>query len=257
MIRDEHPHVIATRTAWAQAGGRIVWGPVGATGYGPLPQQVYRRGVFGALGIVDGRLVFEGQRSHRADLSVPLAQIQRIGLVTVPVGAARLTRRRRALAVHFTEPDGWRVALLVPDDPGEVAATLSRECGLPLHDSGPARDDYGPAPAVRMQQDVYGAWSEDRAGILYLAPDRLLFDWRDELPLSALRRIDVIAADSLLERLRGRAGLLRIEYADAAGDFAVTGFAVPRAGAWAAAIRARASEPVPLQARRKKKREER
>lgn len=250
--RARYAHVIDTRTAWVRAGQRVHFGPVSAISYGPLPQRVYQGGVFGALGITDGRIVFSGLRNHRADIALPFADVRRLVLCTVRVHLApRITRSVRALALHYDTLDGWRVAVLVADDAQALALAISAHSGLPVHDGGSSAD-FGPMPAARMMQDVYGEWAEDRAGILYLAPDRLLFNWRDVIPLDAITRIDV------LHQAGEAAGLLRIEHkspddTSEAGKLAVTGFLVHQADAWADALRQRIDAPIPVFTGRKKK----
>ena len=235
--RARRAHIIDTRTAWVRAGQRVQFGPFGVVSFGLLPQRTYRDGLFGALGITDGRLVFDGHRDHRADLRLPLDHIQRVGLSTVPVRAGRRTSHQRALTVHHADADGWRVTTLLSDDPGAIAAALDRLCDCPIHDSGPDRDDFGPAEATRMWQDVYGDWTAERDGDLYLAPDRLIFDWRDAIPLATIRRIDVLTQGTWRDRLPAAEGLLRIEHAAPdAESFDVTGFVARRAEAWAAAL---------------------
>lgn len=246
-------HIINTRTAWVRAGQRVRYGPVVAIHFGTLPQRIYSGALFGALGITDRRLVFEGHRDHRSDLYLDLDRVRRIGLCSVPVRLNRAQVERRALHVHFEGPDGWRVATLVPDDPGEIAAALARECDLPVYDCGGDRDDFGPQEATRMIQGVYGDWQPDRDGTLYLAPDRLLFDWRDAIPLDAVQRLNVLVQGNWRDRLPGAEGLLRIEHRTPEDDAAVTGFVVRRADEWAAAIQARIDGMIPVQAGRKKK----
>ncbi|MCD4685476.1 MAG: hypothetical protein K8S97_06035 [Anaerolineae bacterium] len=253
--RARRAHVIDTRTAWMRAGQRVHFGPVGAVSCGPLPRMVYRDGVFGALGVTDGRVVFEGHRDHRVDFALPFDRLCRLMLCTVSVRVTPGTSRQlRALALHYTEPDGWRVAVLLADDPQDIARALSTHSDLPVYDCGGRTVDFGPMPATRMAQDIYGEWSEDRDGDLYLAPDRLLFNWRDAIPLDTITRIDV------LHEGRGResASLLRIEHdapddADDDSGFTVTGFVVRAADDWADALRHRIDEPIPIFAGRKKK----
>lgn len=253
--RARRAHVINTRTAWVRAGQRVRFGPVGAISYGPLPQMVYRQGVFGAFGITDGHVVFEGHRNHRADVALSFDWLRRMVLCAVPVQIApRVSRQMRALALYYAEPDGWRVAVLLADDPQEIARALSDHSDLPVYDCGGRRRDFGPMTAMRMSQDIYGEWFEDRDGDLYLAPDRLLFNWRDAIPLDTITRIDV------LHESRGSAGLLRIEHDtahetsdDDEAAFTVTGFVVHAAEDWADALRQRIDEPIPIFAGRKKK----
>ncbi len=251
--RAQRAHVRNTRTAWMRAGRRVRFGPVGTSNAGPLPQHSYRL-QFGALGIVDDRLVIEGHRDHHADIELPPSSIARVGLCIVPVQAGARVTDRRALHVHYTGPGGWRVATIVTDDPQAIAMALHRHTGLPVYDSGTARDDFGPMPATQMQQDIYGDWDPVREGDLYLAPDRVIFNWQDAIALETIARIDVLRQGTWRDRLPDAEGLLRIEHTTGADDaHAVTGYVVRRAGEWAAAIQRHIRAPIPVQIGRKKR----
>lgn len=251
--RAQRAHIIDTRTAWVRAGQRVRFGPVGVVCFAHPPQAICTRGLFGALGITEGQLVFEGHRAHRADLRLPLNHIQRIGLCRVTLRTGRTTRRKRALRVYAAGPNGWRVTTILSDNPQDIAAALSAACALPVHDSGTARDDFGPADTTRMIQDVYGDWFPDRDGVLYLAPDRLLFNWRDAIPLATIERLDVLARDTWRDRFPLAEALLRIEHTAPDGARNVAGFVLRHAEDWASAIQQRISAPIPVQAGRKKK----
>ena len=241
--RAQQAHVITTRTAWARAGKRVHWGPVGARCLGHTPQRRYGRGVSGALGVVDGGLVFSGARTRRLDICLPVAQIRWIGLV----GVRAAWRRQTALMVHAETVDGWRVFVFTLREPVALAEALAQMGGLPVHDSRPNRPDYGPSQAVRLRQDVYGAWHAEDTGTLYLGPERLLFRERDAIPLAGIRRLDVLRGE------KGVRSLLRVEYAHEDGTTESVGFVVPRAQAWAEAIRRRMHVPVPVRQGRKRK----
>jgi len=250
LHRARRRYVMRVQTDWVRAGQIVHYGPVGASCFGQRPRAVYSGAVFGALGITDGRLVFAGHRSSRFNASIPLTSIRRIGLTTLQVQTGKMIARQRALAVHYDSPDGWRVGVFVTRAPVEIAQALADESGLAVHDSGGERDDYGPAHATRMVEDVYGDWTSDRTGELYLAPDRLLFNWRDPILLGDIRRLDVIAKRSLNPLAPD---LLRIEHETAGGEPRVTGFVVRRALRWAEAIVRRTDVPVDVHLGRKTK----
>jgi hypothetical protein len=243
--RTQRDHVIRIGTAWVRAGQRIHYTPVGAVCYGHRPP--YRQGVFGALGLTDGQIVFDGHRARTYNTGIPFQQVRWIGLSTI-----RTTlHTQRALMIHHDSTDGWRASAFIIEAPVELAHALSRECDLPVHDAGSERADYGPAPATRMTQDVYGEWSPDREGDLYLAPDRLLFAWRSAIPLDRIQRLDVLTQGDALNPLSH--DLLRIEHESGDGDIDVTGFVVRRASHWADALQHRAAAPIRVFAGRKKK----
>lgn len=236
-------HVNRIRTAWVRAGAWVRYGPVAVTCLGQYPRRTYGRGVLGAAGIVDDALLFTGQRSHVWDARLPLAAVRRVSLITVRL---RLGRRARALTVHGDTPDGWRVMTLIGPALADLGAALAGACDLPLHDAGDGRDDFGPDRALRLLQDIYGEWHADRAGTLYLAPDRLLFDWRAVTSLAALQRLDVY-------QMGWGKTLLRVTYAGADGAPQVEGFAVREAGRWAEALVRQMDVPLEVHRGRKRK----
>ena len=250
MVRAERRHVVRVQTEWVRAGQIVHYGPVGASCFGQRPSAVIGGGVSGALGITDGKLVFTGRRRSRFDASIPLTRVHRISLITLPIQAGNIIARKRALAVHYDSPDGWRVGLFVTREPAELAQAVAEESGLPVHDAGGDRDDYGPARATRMTEDIYGDWSPDREGDLYLAPDRLLFNWRDPILLEAIRRLDVIAKRGVNPLAPD---LLRVEHETPDGEPLVDGFVVRRARRWAEAILRRTEVPLDVHLGRKTK----
>ena len=233
-------HVNRVRTGWVRAGQIVRWGPVQA--YCASPQA--RRGVAGAVGVTGGRLVFDGQRANRCDAGIPLDALRWLGL-------SAAGRRQRALHVHYEDAQGWHVVVFLMTEPLALANVLSTEGDLPLHDARNHTPDFGPARATRMQQDVYGEWAAERDGDLYLAPDRLLFDWRDAVLLAHVQRLDAMR-DAARRNPMG-VGLLRVEVQLPGAPFEVIGFLVRQPERWAAAIQARIETPIPVQAGRKKK----
>lgn len=251
--RAQKAHVGRVRTDWVRAGRIIRYGPVGAISFGTRPRGTYTGGAFGALGITDRTLVFDGHRTNRHDVTIRLDALRWIGLTTISVWAGRVAARRRALALHYEGPDEWRVATFVTDAPEDIAQVLGRETGLLVRDTGSERADYGPARATRLLQDVYGEWSTDREDELYLAPDRLVFAWRSAIALDDIQRLDVIDAGGLDALNPLSAGLLRVEYRAADGAIETVGFRVRRAAAWADAIAERSASGLPVVQGRKKK----
>ncbi|GAB4420318.1 MAG: hypothetical protein Kow00106_16870 [Anaerolineae bacterium] len=236
-------HVNRIRTEWVRAGVWVRYGPVAVTCLGLYPRRIYGRGARGAAGIVGEALLFTGQRSHAWDARLALAAVRRVSLVTVRL---RLRRRARALTVHHDSPDGWRVMTLIGPALAALGAALADACDLPLHDAGDGRDDFGPDRALRLLQDIYGEWHADRTADLYLAPDRLLFDWRTVTSLAALQRLDVYQVE------RGNP-LLRVTYAGPDGAPQVEGFEVREAGRWAEALTRQMDVPLEVHRGRKRK----
>lgn len=216
-----------TQTDWARAGRIIHWGPVSAVCTASLPGWS-GSGIDGALGLVDGGLLFAGRRAPACDGYLPFEALRWVGLRR----ARGWARGGRRLAVHAERSGRWHVVVFALGEVAACAETLAAHAGLPLQDAGAGREDFGPDEALRLVEDVYGEWHAEREGTLYLAPDRLLFDWRDAIALGTIEQVDVVA--------RGRGALVRVQHVAGEDTFDVVGFAVPRAGAWAEAIAARA-----------------
>ncbi|NLX08314.1 MAG: hypothetical protein GXY36_01515 [Chloroflexi bacterium] len=246
-------YVIRVRTEWVRAGQRVHYGPVFASCLSTRPRESYSmaQAVSGALGLTDHRLVFVGRRATSCDSSVPLDLIRWIEVRSVPVGEAT---NRQALFVHYDGPAGWRVYSFVLDKPHTFARQLSQFSGEPLRDVS-QRQDYGPASATRVFQDIHGQWQTDRETELYLAPDRLLFGWRSAIPLASIRQLAVIERGGLSEINPFSTDLLRIEHETSTGERQITGYVVRHAQRWAEAIQRRSQAPLTIQEGRKKKHE--
>ena len=257
--RAQSRHIIRIRTAWVRAGHVIRFGPIGAAGYGTLPQRTYTRGAFGALGLTGSALVFDGHRRTSSDVNIPYEAIRWIGLHEIPVQSRRIVRHYRACAIHYQQAGNWRVVAFVLDDPREFGEQLARQTDLPLVDLGDKRPDYGPAEATRARQDIYGEWTPERTDALYLAPDRLLFTYRDAIPLETITRLDVITRERLSNRLAERlpftSDLLRVSYHPDQGEPQTVGFLVRQPDRWADAITRRRASPLFVHTGRKRKEE--
>ena len=251
--RAQSRHIIRTRTAWVRAGQVIRYGPIGAASYGTQPQRTYTRGAFGALGLTRSALIFDGHHRTTADVNIPYDAVCWIGIHDIPIQSRRIARHHRACAVHYQQAGVWRVTVYLLDDPREFGEQIARQTGLPLVDLGSQRPDYGPAEATRARQDLYGEWTPERTDALYLAPDRLLFAYRDAIPLETITRLDVITRDRLSERLPFASDLLRITYQHPDEDAQTVGFLVRQPDRWADAITRRRAAPLIVHTGRKRK----
>ncbi|MBN1678746.1 MAG: hypothetical protein JW966_00545 [Anaerolineae bacterium] len=263
--RAQRAHVIRVRTAWMRAAHVVHFGPVSALCLGSRPQTRYAPGTSGALGVTGDCLAFEGRRTSRCDVQLPASMIRWIGLGTVTLEAGRRRHAVRAMSVHAERPGGWVVYTFVLDDMHDAAISLNRVSGVPVRDAGTMCDDFGPARALRLRQDVYGDWYPQGEDVLYLAPDRLLFAWKDAIPLAAVERLDVlkrgggrlaelIGSERIGSERFGRSKqLLRVAYQLPDGDQDVAGFVVDDAQAWADALVRQADIRPDVYAGRKKK----
>ncbi|MBN1200639.1 MAG: hypothetical protein JXJ20_02165 [Anaerolineae bacterium] len=254
--RARQRYVLHTRTEWARAGRTVHYGPVGATCFGSRPRRTYRQGIFGALGLVDGRVVFDGYQQGIYDASIPLDNIHWIRVHNIPVMHGRTAAPRRGLVLHAEDADGWHVHSFLLEAPDEFARQISHHSPSRTRQDTSyhaERDDFGPARAVRMRQDIYGQWEPDRQGSLYLAPDRLLFDWHHSILLAHIQRLDVFSKGGLHDLLPYATDLLRIETGPPDGEPLVVGFLVRQAQQWAEAIAQKAQAPLVIHQGRKKK----
>ncbi len=245
----QRQYVARVQSDWVREGHIIHAAPVDAICYGLHPRRIYRHAAraFGALGLTGDQLVFSGMTNNRYDLRLPYADVKLIALRTIRIRAGKTTTRARALVVHFESVQGWQTAVFQFQAAVTFAATLAHECHLSVYDAG---QDYGPTPATQMTQDVYGEWSGERRGDLYLIADRLIFDRRDAIRLADLQRVDVIERPSLNPFAPD---LLRLEYVTADGEPVTTGYVVRGAQRWADAIARQREEPLIVHSGRKKK----
>ncbi|MBN1964980.1 MAG: hypothetical protein JW910_10050 [Anaerolineae bacterium] len=251
--RAQRAHVIRVRTDWVRAGRIVHVGPVGATCYGTRPRRIYRSGHFGALGLADEQVVFTGHRQNRHDVRIPFDELNWVGIRPIRISAGRTTIERRALILHRDSPSGWYVVACLLDDAPAFIEALEQASGITPAPQSDRREDFGPSRATRLIEDIYGAWHTDRRDALYLAPDRLLFDWRQPVLLADIRRLDVITRGGWSDLNPLGTDLLRIETAGPDGAPQAVGFVVRRARRWAEEIARRTQVPLVVQEGRKKK----
>jgi hypothetical protein len=218
---------------------------------------------------VDKHLVFIGRRRYDEEWVpeewIPFDQIRWLGTRYVSGQEGHSGIKRDALIVHYEQRGFWHVGAWFSVQQNDLIKALSVETGLPVIKYFGEREDYGPAPAARQIEDVYGRWHPFREGghlpsvdadqgELYLAPDRLLFNRRHPIHLAQVRRVDVFEPGGVLAELDPfHEDLLRIEYETPDQQHAVIGFLVRGGDRWASAIRTRTSVPYEHHRGRKKK----
>ncbi len=237
---------------------RVIAPPVGVICRGDRPSVLGRDTVLGALGAADDRVIFEGQRRADYNLDAPLAWLRWIGLgVRVKVSWNRRIEYPM-LRLHLETPEGWRAYTFSDGPVEEVGRAIARAAGLRLEEIGEAREDFGPAPTVYLKRDEAGRWraSEPAAfkldhippgwdGLsqtLYLAPGRLVYDWRVLFALDALRRVDVFPPGH--EENPFPQHLLRLEYDTPGAARALAAFPLFNAGDWAGILERRSRARV-------------
>ena len=269
-VRIKRNHIANAGAIWLAQGREVQAGPVAATYYGSEPQQSYASAlsIFGVLGVVDGKLCFE-RSDDTVGFSLEPAYIRWLGTHLVRV---KDSAERNALVIHHEIADRWQMAVFVVDgDQRPILDALSALSGVvPEHE---LRKDFGPGSARRVHQDIYGRWHPDTSksatygiapeddlsrnlqalrSLLYLAPDRLLYHWRDPVMLAWVRRVDVFEPDGLQKLNPFAEDLLRIEY-EVDDRRHVVGFIVHNGAKWAAKIVERTEVPCQIHEGRKKK----
>ncbi len=250
----QRAHIMRLRDAWADRAVAVP--PVGTISYGDFPPRHSTRRVYGALALVDDCLTFTGHRESLHDCAVPVASLRWIGLRARYKNTWNRRIATPELIVHADTPAGWRVYTFTDGALKRFADQVAQTIGLTMHDMDETFEDFGPEPAVHLNQDALGNWQRltpetfdpaapppDWDGLrhtLYLAPDRLLYDWQHAIPLDTIRRIDMHAAGKLNPFSEN---LLKIEHT-ADGEPRVTGFLLPNVGDWAGIIEQHISAPV-------------
>ncbi|GEM_PF-903697 len=281
------------RAVWIKAGRDVPLQPVLMMLLATRPRRVYSGlrsstspGILGALGVVDRVLVMEGMNGESR--RIPLDAIRWIGTKTIRVQEGKYANAKEALVIHSDDGGQWQVFVFVTGSNNPIgsipaaltvgarvfARELAQRCQTELHQYFGGREDFGPAHARQMNQDMLGQWhaadgddstldvsftdlisdvSTSRES-LYLAPDRLIYGWKEAIHLSQIRGLDVYAKGVFRNINPFAQDLLRIEY-DADGKHFVTGFLVHRGEQWGAELSQRTGIPCDVQEGRKKKQE--
>ena len=240
------------KQAWQAAKRRIRFGPIGSSMTTLRPRKKDSTGVmFGALGIVDDRLTYNGTFGSLYDIAVPLDQIHWIGVQRV-----NPSRNISRTVVHFEGPGGWQVYSFHLRAWRAFADTLSVATGLPLVEARTLFDELRgvqPTQVTRMVQNVYGQWQPDFSDTLYLAPDRLLFGWQTSILLADIRQIDLYDRVGFLDAINPFVpDLLRITW-ERDGVTEVTAYQFVVARMWGQALADGCGLPLHVHEGRKKK----
>jgi hypothetical protein len=228
----QRAHVARLRAEWANRAVAVP--PVGTISYGDYPPRYHTRRVYGALALVDDHLTFTGHRDPLHDCSVPVASLRWIGLRARYKNTWNRRIATPELRIHAETPAGWRVYTFAEGALRRFGEQAAEYTGLTLVNLDEKLEDFGPDPAAPPPD-----WDGLRH-MLYLAPDRLLYDWRHAIPLDTIRRVDMHAVGKLNPFAEN---LLKIEHS-VDDDLRVTGFLLANAGDWAGIIEQRISAPV-------------
>lgn len=249
-------HIARARQQWHSDAASPV---IGTICHGHYPLSTIPTRIFGALGLVDEQITFSGHRADTFDFTLPVTAIRWIGLRTI----VKLSWTRRIewpeLVIHADTSDGWRVYTFTEGAVTPLAERIATTAGLTVHVMGEVFEDFGPTRAIYLIQDHDGQWQRvtppavnltdpaPEANLhthqLYLAPDRLLYDWRHAIPLAQIQRVDVYARRDLSADNPFDDPLLRIEY-ERDGAAQIAGFLVEHAGDWAGILEHRLDVPV-------------
>jgi hypothetical protein len=153
------------------------------------------------------------------EIGIPLSTIRWIS----QTGAQAV--EHNALTIYREINGEWRLYLFGTEDLPAFVEALRQVTNISFSTDA----HHGPAKALRARQNLLGQWERDHTVTLYLAPDRLLADWRSAVPLDAIRELAVIADSGVTS---GSADLLRIIYTDPEGKRQIVGFEINLAWAW-------------------------
>jgi hypothetical protein len=251
----DRQYLARVRASWEREGSHF--SPVKATRYlvyletNFVYREKYEKGPTGVLGLSDGDIVFS-DRFHDKDVRVPFEAIRWVGMREIEYHATLMenflrgrregTVRKCVLTVHCdlpdeSGPDRWPVYAWSSARQAEFGATLAELCGLETSTEG---GDFGPRDAIRLIKGSDATWQEYDQVVLYLAPDRLLLNWNDQILCSSIQRVETISTVGL-NRLWpfGSPGSFRIDYSDPDGTTQTVGFQVSASEEWAEQLRSR------------------
>ncbi len=253
-------HVGHIRQTWTSADRNIAIPPIRSICHGKYPPGPMTTRIVGALGVVDGALTFTGQRADTFDFTTPLDAIRWVGLRTLVKHSWSKRIEWPELIIHAETPASWHVYTFTEGPVTAFAKRLAEMTHLDLHEIGESYEDFGPFPAIHLIEDAAGEWARrtdpavDLANLppewdgldhtLYLAPDRLLYDWANPILLAHIERVDVYAPQGTSRFNPFDLPLLRIEHTNSAGDRQVAGFLTHTAGDWAGVLEHRLTVPV-------------
>ncbi|MGQ9850808.1 MAG: hypothetical protein ACUVSU_12260 [Aggregatilineaceae bacterium] len=257
--RTQRRHVQRMCASWQRAGEIVQAGPVGTIAAGDLLAHATLRRAFGALAVVEGQVRFAGHRTPALDIAVPLESLRWVGTRARVKVAWNRRIETPELVLHTEAADGWHVFHFVEGALAAFAAQLGALAGLPVPMMGEVREDFGPVPAVPLVLDAVDGWRpawpeqaslpelpeswEETVPLLYLAPDRLLFDRTRAILLERIRQVTALAPGLGADNPFG-VTLLRVEHEDESGGHRVAGFLVANAGDWAGVLEARTGAVV-------------
>jgi len=253
--RPRHDHAQRVAGDWVRRKRNIHFTPTNAAYFGDEPRASYSESGTteqGALGLIDDALVFEGEHGYTVNLP-----FESIGGVVLTPFKVRNNQQvgwtwKTALLVYRELNRRWFVYTWIADNVYGVAGALSEQAGVPIWE---ANGCVGPATgAVRLTQDFHGQWHRRGEGVFFLAPDRVLFDYRTAIHLSQVRRIDVFLRGGMFTNLIAlRKDLLRIEIETPEGARQVVGFEVDDAASFGKQLAQHTQVPFEIHEGRKKK----
>jgi hypothetical protein len=246
QLEEHSPHINQVRTRWQHEGRNIRFAPVKARYYGDAPDHLNLTPDEGALGLVDDRLLFVGESSANFQLAIPFPTIRWISQL-----AESAALKLNILTIYAEVGSEWRLYQVGVTGLSDLVQAIQQVTSVPIS----TQSDYGPAKALRVRQNLLGQWERDHTVSLYLAPDRLLADWRSAVPLDAIRGLAVLPATGLQFN---DAALLRISHTDPDGRPQTVGFELSssQAQAWAEILSRRTGISIDYESGRKKKEDE-
>jgi hypothetical protein len=143
---------------------------------------------------------------------------------------------------------GWQIYTFGLSKQPEFLKLLQQVSGLTIA----AHQDLGPVEAQSYRQDVYGVWWPGEDCRIYLAPDRLLYDWHTSILLDHIRELTLMPVPKTHWPVNK---LLRITYLREGEGLQTVGYVLPpdQAEQWGATLRERTQVPLEIVEGRKKK----
>jgi hypothetical protein len=183
--------------------------PADAVYYGKLDLAQSPLPTLGRLSIQNTWLVFVQAHGEQTPvIGLPLSEIRWICHQNMSMQERDTLAKQDMLTLHCVSGKQWGVYTFASPQAEQLARTIQTNSGANYNSHYML---YGPSEIAVRQQNIYGQWSKRKKKVvLYLAPDRLLFNWQSWIELQDIQRLALLPDNSIKINYRSPKGGLRM-----------------------------------------------